>query len=215
MYHLKSTILNIIIIINNNHAPKRKEAQIHKVINTVSAIRSVHTLKENISKICKSRTYHRTKRQTNEEYDKVISNFFKRNKSLYQVWLEMSHLDYCSANYLHVVGHKTGNDFFVAHPATMQFRQEILRSRSSLCPVPAPSSGLLPGSSLKGASESFPLEKNRRTRRRRERDLATPVECPERRKLLQRVALLEEESFASLIATLPHFADNLSSNSGS
>ena len=71
----------------------------------------------------------------------------------------MSHLDYCSANYLRVVGHKTGNDFFVAHPATMQFRQEILRSRSSLCPVPAPSSGLLPGSSLKGASQSFSLRK--------------------------------------------------------
>ena len=30
----------------------------------------------------------------------------------------MSHLDYCSANYLRVVGHKTGNDFFVAHPPT-------------------------------------------------------------------------------------------------
>ena len=27
-----------------------------------------------------------------------------RIRSLFQVWLEMSHLDYCSANFLHVVG---------------------------------------------------------------------------------------------------------------
>ena len=84
MYHLKSTILNPTENIINDYSQSfRKEAQIHKVINTVSAIRSVHTLKENISKICKRRTYHRSKRQTNEEYDKVISNFLKRNKSLY------------------------------------------------------------------------------------------------------------------------------------
>jgi len=91
----------------------------------------------------------------------------------------MSHLDYCSANYLHVARDSEEQDELVPCPGS------ILRAVARIL-----------------------IE-------RRERDLATPVECPERRKLLQRVALLEEESFATLIATLPHFADNLSSNSGS
>ena len=128
----------------------------------------------------------------------------------------MSHLDYCSANYLRVVGHKTGNDFFVAHPPT----HTAIQARDSeeqveLVPCPGSILRAVARILIERCLSVFFSEKNRRTRRRRERDLATPVECPERRKLLQRVALLEEESFASLIATLPHFADNLSSNSGS
>ena len=49
----------------------RKDAHIHKVINTVSAIRSVNTLKENLSRIFR-RGNRLSKRKSNEEYDKVI-----------------------------------------------------------------------------------------------------------------------------------------------
>ena len=126
----------------------------------------------------------------------------------------MSHLDYCSANYLHVVGHKTGNDFFVVHLHCNSGKRFWGAGRACAMSRLHPQ-GSCQDPHWKVSLSFFPLEKNRRTRRRRERDLASPVESPERRKLLQRVALLEEESFATLIATLPHFADNLSSNSGS
>ena len=106
------------------------------MINTVSAIRSVHTLKENLSLIFR-RGKQVSKGKGNEEFDKVISTsnnlmnkflIYTVRRSLYnnvqrypiqshlklmvlhpsmmeffQVWLEMSHLDYCSANFLHVV----------------------------------------------------------------------------------------------------------------
>ena len=49
----------------------RKDAHIHKVINAVSAIRSVNTLKENLSRIFR-RGNQLSKRESNEEYDKVI-----------------------------------------------------------------------------------------------------------------------------------------------
>ena len=52
----------------------RKDAHIHKVINTVSAIRSVHTLKENLSMIFR-RGNRLSKRKSNEEFDKVILTF--------------------------------------------------------------------------------------------------------------------------------------------
>merc|ERR1719370_2887537 len=82
----------------------RKDAHIHKVINTVSAIRSVNTLKENLSRIFR-RGNRVSKRKSNEEFDKV--------------WLEMSHLDYCSANFLHVVRDMSERDELVACPGTI------------------------------------------------------------------------------------------------
>ena len=83
----------------------RKDAHIHKIINTVSAIRSVTKLKESLRRICRSGNRF-SKRKSKAEYEKVFT-IFRRNtriRSLFQVWLEMSHLDYCSANFLHVVG---------------------------------------------------------------------------------------------------------------
>ena len=49
----------------------RKDAHIHKVINTVSAIRSVHTLKENLSRMFR-RGNGLSKRKSSEKHDKVI-----------------------------------------------------------------------------------------------------------------------------------------------
>jgi len=79
----------------------RKDAHIHKVINTVSAIRSVHNLKENLSRIC---------RRGNQLLTKTCN---------YKVWLEISDLDYCSANFLHVVRNLEEKDELVPCPGTI------------------------------------------------------------------------------------------------
>ena len=142
-----------------------------------------------------------------------------RTRSLCQVWLEMSHLDYCSANFFHVV------NFFLILPwsrisilictcytskwdtlagplnSLVFWRWGTWKREMNLWHALAPYLGQLPEFSLTGTRFTIAFLCN--IKRRRERELSAPVHSLERRELLQRVAHLEEEFFSVLTSSLP------------
>ena len=67
----------------------------------MSAVRNVQRLVANLRWICPSR---KMRDGTNVQVESPFKT--NCNKDLVKVWMEMSHLDYCSNNFLHVVDFK-------------------------------------------------------------------------------------------------------------